>query len=97
MSWPFVAIRLLSKSSIRFSWKTKVHAAVVEQQTYETTLVKSLLHKCGVATPTTGAANPAPALNSKAIDGLAKDKALLHAAAALVVPVRHTVTIRPEL
>lgn len=73
----------------------KVHAAVQAQQAQESILVRSLLHN--VAAFKEIAPHSGAQLDEVAADGMAQEKALFSAAAALVIPVDHTIKIEPEL
>jgi len=72
----------------------KVDAAVQTQQAQETTLVKMFLHY--LPTFKTMAPNSTAELDKAAADGMAQEKNLFTAAAAMVVPVHHTIKIEPE-
>ena len=72
----------------------KVNAAVQAQQAQETILVQTILHQLPAKT---NASDPAAKSDQAAADGLARDKNLFAAAKALVVPIRHTIKIEPEL
>jgi hypothetical protein len=77
-----------------FDQFAKVSAAVLAQQVQETTLVKSYMHL--VPSLKTLAPNIDADLEKVTADGMAEDKRLAEAAAALVVPVQHTIKIQPE-
>jgi lysophospholipase L1-like esterase len=72
----------------------KVQAAVEAQQNEETILVKSFLHNLPMLKSITP--RSASELDKIAADGIAQEKNLFSAAAALVVPVDHTIKIEPE-
>jgi len=72
----------------------KVNTAVQAQQGQESILVRSLLHN--VAAFKIIAPNSSSKLDEVAADGMAQEKKLFDAAAALVVPVDHTIKIEPQ-
>ena len=72
----------------------KVNAAVQVQQAQETTLVKTFLHNLPafkIKVPNSGAE-----LDKAAANRIAQEKNLFAAAAALVVPIDHTIKIKSE-
>ncbi|MGB8353871.1 MAG: SGNH/GDSL hydrolase family protein [Chthoniobacteraceae bacterium] len=72
----------------------KVDAAVQAQQAQESLFIRSLLHN--VAMFKTIAPNSGAELDKVAADGMAQETNLFTAAAALVVPVDHTIKIEQE-
>jgi lysophospholipase L1-like esterase len=72
----------------------KVNGAVQAQQVQETTLVKAYMH--AVPQFLQMAPNAKDDLDKVTADGMAQEKSLFDAAAALVVPVDHTIKIESE-
>jgi len=72
----------------------KVDTAVQAQQAQESLLIRSLLHN--VSAFKTIAPNSGAELDKVAADGMAQETKLFSAAAALVVPVDHTIKIEQE-
>jgi lysophospholipase L1-like esterase len=72
----------------------RVNAAVLAQQVFETPLVKTYMHT--VPSFKTMMPGDAADLDKVSADGMAQAKKLGDAAAALVVPVQHTITIEEE-
>jgi hypothetical protein len=71
-----------------------VHNAVEAQESQEDLLSKTVMHESpGWAGVAPGAA---PLLNQIIAQGMAQHEALYKAAADLVIPVEHTITIVPE-
>jgi lysophospholipase L1-like esterase len=71
----------------------KVDAAVHAQQSYETVLMKHILHP--LSKQIKAAPQKADALRAAAAQGMEHDRALFQAEVALVTPVHHTLTIKP--